>query len=157
MGCQLSRFRLKLHENHGNFCNWVLSCDQPCENEVNIQCFGDCVCQHHHGVDVMSEESISSLHTLMMETVSKTLDGNSVQDSIPSRGNRFSPSPKTNSRSNQPPIQWVLGFHSPRIRWLRHEDDHSHPRANIKNAWSYTSTPPTVLHGVVFHLKYTKL
>jgi hypothetical protein len=35
-----------------------------------------------------------------------------------------------------------------------HEADHSPPSsAEEKNAWSYTSTPPIRLHGVVLNLK----
>jgi hypothetical protein len=42
-----------------------------------------------------------------------------------------------------PTIQWILRALSPEIKHLRHEADHSHPsRAEIKNVWSFTSTPP---------------
>jgi hypothetical protein len=35
-------------------------------------------------------------------------------------------------------------------KWLGHEADHSPPSsAEINNAWSYTSTPPIHLHGMV--------
>jgi hypothetical protein len=48
-------------------------------------------------------------------------------------------------RPIQPSIQWVPGVLSPRC-----ETDHSSPSgAEAKNAWSYTSTPPIRLHGVV--------
>jgi hypothetical protein len=44
----------------------------------------------------------------------------------------------------QPPIQWVPGERPGR------KVDHSLPSsAEVKNAWSYTSTPPVRLHGVV--------
>jgi hypothetical protein len=45
----------------------------------------------------------------------------------------------------QPPIQWVLGVKQPGC-----EADHS-PQwsAEVKNAWSYTSTPPVWIRGVV--------
>jgi hypothetical protein len=37
------------------------------------------------------------------------------------------------------------------------EADHSPPSsAEVKNAWSYTSTPPIFLHGVVLKWKVTK-
>jgi hypothetical protein len=33
--------------------------------------------------------------------------------------------------------------------WPRHEEDHSLPySAEVKNEWSYTSSPPIRLHGV---------
>jgi len=39
-------------------------------------------------------------------------------------------------------IQCAPGFFPPRLRWPRHEADHSPPSsADIKDAWSYTSTP----------------
>jgi hypothetical protein len=45
----------------------------------------------------------------------------------------------------QSPIQWVLG-----VKQLGCEVDHSPPSsAEVKNAWSYTSTPPIRLHGTV--------
>jgi hypothetical protein len=46
---------------------------------------------------------------------------------------------------SQPPIQWVLGALSLGIKQLGHEADHSPPpSAEVKNAWSYTSTPQYV-------------
>jgi len=36
-------------------------------------------------------------------------------------------------------------------KWPGREADHSCPsNAEVKNAWSYTSTPPIRLHGMVF-------
>jgi hypothetical protein len=36
------------------------------------------------------------------------------------------------------------------VKWLGHEADHSLPsNAKVKNAWSFTSTPPICLHGIV--------
>jgi hypothetical protein len=53
-------------------------------------------------------------------------------------------------RPTQPPIQWVPGVTSTRVKWLGHEAEHSAPSsAEVKNAWSYTSTPPIRLHGLV--------
>jgi len=52
--------------------------------------------------------------------------------------------------TTQPPIQWVQGALSPGVKRSRREADHSPPpSAELKNTWSYTSTPPTRLHGVV--------
>jgi hypothetical protein len=49
-----------------------------------------------------------------------------------------------------PPIQWVLGVLSWGIKQLGHEADHSPASsAKVKVAWSYTSTPPIHLHGMV--------
>jgi hypothetical protein len=50
----------------------------------------------------------------------------------------------------QPPIQWVPGTLSLGVKQLECEADPSPPSsAEVKNAWSYTSTPPVHLHGVV--------
>jgi hypothetical protein len=49
---------------------------------------------------------------------------------------------------NQPPIQWVPGALSLWVKRPGREADHSLPSsAEVKNAWSYTSTPPIRLHG----------
>jgi hypothetical protein len=45
----------------------------------------------------------------------------------------------------QPPIQWVLDALSPEVKRPGREADHSPPSsAEVKNAWSYTSTPQYV-------------
>jgi hypothetical protein len=49
----------------------------------------------------------------------------------------------------QPPIQWVPGALSLGIKLPGSEADHSHLVPRSKNEWSYTSTPPIRLHGVV--------
>jgi len=62
----------------------------------------------------------------------------------------------------QPPIQWVPGALTPGVKWTGLEADHSPPpSAEVKNTWSYISTPPYVfmawcllkyilcLHGVI--------
>jgi len=41
----------------------------------------------------------------------------------------------------------------PRVKWPGREADHSRPStAEVKNAWRYTSTLVTCLHGVVLNL-----
>jgi hypothetical protein len=58
-------------------------------------------------------------------------------------------------RPTQPPLQWVPGALSPEGRRPGRETDHSPPSsAEVKNEWSYTSTPRIRLHGVV--LSYEK-
>jgi hypothetical protein len=50
----------------------------------------------------------------------------------------------------QPPIQWVPGALSLGKEWSGREADHLPPSsAEVTNAWSYTSTPPIRLHGVL--------
>jgi hypothetical protein len=50
----------------------------------------------------------------------------------------------------QPPIQWVTGNPFLGIKRPGREADHSHASsAEVKNAWSLTSTPPIRPHGVV--------
>jgi hypothetical protein len=51
--------------------------------------------------------------------------------------------------STQPPLQWVPGILSLEVKRPGREAGHSPPSsAEVKNAWSYTSTPPVRLHGV---------
>jgi hypothetical protein len=50
------------------------------------------------------------------------------------------------------PIQWVLRALSLWVKQPARETDHSPPScAEVKNAWSYASTTPICLHGVVLH------
>jgi hypothetical protein len=50
----------------------------------------------------------------------------------------------------QPPLQLVPGALSLEVKRPGREADHSTPSsAEAKNAWSYTSTPPIYIHGVV--------
>jgi hypothetical protein len=45
---------------------------------------------------------------------------------------------------------FTFSFLSLEVKQLGHEADHSPPSsAKVKNVWSYTSTPPVHLHGVV--------
>jgi hypothetical protein len=54
----------------------------------------------------------------------------------------------------QPPIQWLPGALSLEVKRPVRAADHSPPSsAEVKNEWSYTSTSPVCLHGVVFSLK----
>jgi len=58
--------------------------------------------------------------------------------------------PRTALGSTQSPIQWVPAALSPEVKRSVREADHSPPaNAEVKNAWSYTSTHPRRLHGVV--------
>jgi hypothetical protein len=46
----------------------------------------------------------------------------------------------------QPPIQWISGVLSLGVKQPGHKADHSPPSsAQVKNVWSYTSTPQYVL------------
>jgi len=46
--------------------------------------------------------------------------------------------------STQTPIQWVPGALSLGVKWHGREADHSPPSSfEVKNVWSYTSTPHT--------------
>jgi hypothetical protein len=62
----------------------------------------------------------------------------------PSRGWEFFSSPESRLAlgPTQPPIHWVSGALSLRIKWTGSEAYHSPPSsAKIKNVWSYISTP----------------
>jgi len=48
-------------------------------------------------------------------------------------------------------IQRVPGALSPGVERPGHEADHSPTSVEVKNAWSYTSTLPIRLHGVVLN------
>jgi len=52
---------------------------------------------------------------------------------------------KTALDPTQPPIQSILGAVSLEVKWIG--------RAEVENAWSYTSTPPIRLNSVVLSLK----
>jgi hypothetical protein len=50
----------------------------------------------------------------------------------------------------RPPIQWVPGVLPLGVKWPGHEADHLPPsNAKVKNVWSFTSTSPICLHGMV--------
>jgi len=51
--------------------------------------------------------------------------------------------------STQPPVQWEPWALFLEVKRPGREADHSSPSSVVKNAWSYTSTPPIRLHGVV--------
>jgi hypothetical protein len=54
--------------------------------------------------------------------------------------------------STQPPMQWVPGALSPEVNRQGREADHSsQSSAEVKNAWSSTSTTPIRLHGVALN------
>jgi hypothetical protein len=63
----------------------------------------------------------------------------------------------------QPPIQWIPGAFVLGVRRPGHEADHSPPPSvEVRNAWSYTSTPPYVFmtwylvkHGGNFTFSFT--
>jgi hypothetical protein len=62
----------------------------------------------------------------------------------------FSTVSRTDLGPTQPPIQWVPQALFLGIKRPGREADHSPPSsADVKNAWSYTSTPPIRLHVVV--------
>jgi hypothetical protein len=62
----------------------------------------------------------------------------------------FTTASRTILEPTQPPIQWAPGAFSLGVKRQGREAYHSPPSsAEVKNAWSYTSTPPTGLNGVV--------
>jgi hypothetical protein len=78
-------------------------------------------------IGVLGFDSRRGLETFLFTTVSRTALG-----------------------PTQPPIQWVPGAISLEVKRPGREADRSPPSsAKVKNAWSYTSTPPIRLHGVV--------
>jgi hypothetical protein len=76
-----------------------------------------------------------------------------VRDSYPSRGKRFffPPSLKRKDRLQGLPSHLLNGYRRsfPGVKRPRRNVHHSPPTsAEVKNAWSCTSTPPVYLHGV---------
>jgi hypothetical protein len=62
----------------------------------------------------------------------------------------FTTASRTALGPTQPPIQWVPGALSLGVKRPGREADHSSPSsAEVKNSWSYTSTHPIRLNGVV--------
>jgi hypothetical protein len=62
----------------------------------------------------------------------------------------FTPASRTALGPTQPHIQWVAGVPFLGVKRPGREDDHSPPSsAEVKKAWSYTTTPPIRLHGMV--------
>jgi hypothetical protein len=62
----------------------------------------------------------------------------------------FTTASRTTLVPTQPPIQWVGGDPYLGVKWPGREADRSSPSsAEVKNAWSYTSTTPVCVHGVV--------
>jgi hypothetical protein len=57
----------------------------------------------------------------------------------------------------QPLIQWVLGALSLGVKRPGRESDHLHLVPRSKNAWSYTTTPPIRLHGVILSYEQRQL
>jgi hypothetical protein len=73
-------------------------------------------------------------------------------DSNLGRGEEFFSSPRPDRLSGPPSllIQWIPGALSLGQNGWGGEADHSPPSsAKVKNAWSYTFTPPLRLHSVV--------
>jgi hypothetical protein len=72
---------------------------------------------------------------------------------VPARSGNFSLYHRIKIGSVGPtqlPIEWVPETLSLGIKWPARETNHSPPpSAEVKNAWSYTSTPPMRLHSMV--------
>jgi hypothetical protein len=67
--------------------------------------------------------------------------GIGVQVSVGGENFHFSVSSRPALGSTQPPIQWVPGALSPRVKWPGSEADHSPPTiAEVSKTWVYTST-----------------
>jgi hypothetical protein len=72
---------------------------------------------------------------------------------VPVGGRHFSPHRRVQTGSGAHPASYTMSTRalSLGVKWPGREADNS--SAEVKNAWSYTSTPPLRLHGVVLSLK----
>jgi hypothetical protein len=80
------------------------------------------------------------------------LDDRDSRVRVPAGAGNFSLNHRVQNGSGptQPPIQWVPGALSLGLKRPGRESDHSPPfSAEVKNEWSYTSTPLIRLLGVV--------
>jgi hypothetical protein len=80
------------------------------------------------------------------------LDDRGFRVRFPARAGNFSLHYCVQNGSGAHPASYPMGTRGsfPGVKRPEHEVDHSPPSsAEIKNAWSYTSTPPIRLHGVV--------
>jgi hypothetical protein len=80
------------------------------------------------------------------------LDDRGSRVRFPERAGNFSPHHRVQNGSGAHPASYLVGSRDsfPRVKRPGREADHSHPSsAEVKNAWSYTPTPPIRLHGVV--------
>jgi hypothetical protein len=86
-----------------------------------------------------------------VRTVTRLRDGRPGFDSRYGQGVfLFTTASKTTLEPTQPPIQWLPGALSPRIKRPGREVNHTPPpSAEVKNGWSYTYTPLIRLHGVM--------
>jgi hypothetical protein len=91
---------------------------------------------------VENTSTLSIITAAVAQTVRRLCYGLDDRGSIPGRGWGFSllQGVKTDPGVIEPPIQWKL------------ESDNSPPStAEVRNAWSYTSTSLVCLHGVVLN------
>jgi hypothetical protein len=57
---------------------------------------------------------------------------------------------QTHSESHPASCQMGIGAVTPGVKWRKPEVDHSPPpSSDVKNAWSYASSPAIHLHGVM--------
>jgi hypothetical protein len=75
---------------------------------------------------------------------------------VPAGAGNFSLHHCVQTGSEAHPASYLMGTRGsfPGVKWAQHEADHSPPLVpRSKNAWSYTSTPPICLHGMVLSEK----
>jgi hypothetical protein len=62
----------------------------------------------------------------------------------------FATASRPDLEPTQPPFRWVMDVLTPEVQRPGREADHSPSiSAQVKNAWSYTSTPPRSLRDLV--------
>jgi hypothetical protein len=110
-----------------------------CADDINLQ--GECISgiKKKPGVNIVQWYSAG------------LLAGRSVIR-VPAEGGNFSLHNRVHSVSEAHPASYLVGNRGsfPGVKRPEREADHSPPSsAEVKNAWSYTSTTPIHPHGVV--------
>jgi hypothetical protein len=117
---------------------------------------GSLSCSRKSATDLCSEPSDSCPHAISLRLIlisSSHLCSSVVQRWAMGRGQEFFSSPPCPDRLWVPPSLLFNGYQgaiSLEVKRPRSENDHSPPyNAEVRHTWSYTSTPPVGLHGVM--------
>jgi hypothetical protein len=112
---------------------------------------------HHEHISFLSFFGLNSIFRSLWGAEDVTDLIRMIGSSSPGSGWEFFSSPPDPNRSwaHPAPVQWVPGAIFLGVKRPGSKADHSPPSsAEVKNVWSYKSTPPIRLNGVVLKLKH---